>query len=105
MEIDRLKGLQANPEKYASLNVPARGTLKIANLVIPLRKEFVELRAKGKGESLLLNKISFVITFPLFVVSSKVLLYLPSHQRTVRLRVRSAGHLKDRRQGKPGVQL
>lgn len=54
MEIDRLKGLQANPEKYVSMNVPVRGVLKISNLVIPLRKEFVELRAKGKGESVFL---------------------------------------------------
>ncbi len=53
-EIERLKRLQVNPDRYISQSIPSRGLLKISNLSVPLRKEFVELRAKGKGTFLYL---------------------------------------------------
>ena len=62
------------PEKYSAkiANMSSKGTIKISNLKIPLRKEFVESRAKGKG-------IYFCLLFAYsnFIFSSNcILLYL-----------------------------
>ncbi|XP_017488258.1 PREDICTED: actin-binding protein anillin-like [Rhagoletis zephyria] len=66
-EIERLKRLQVNPDRYISQSIPSRGLLKISNLSVPLRKEFVELRAKGKASTYFF--ICLVINGPQVYVS------------------------------------
>jgi len=51
MEINKLKSMIKNPDKYANQwsNVSSKGTVTISNLHIPLKNDFVDARAKGKG--------------------------------------------------------
>lgn len=103
IEIDRLKQLQVNPDMHISQCVPSKGLLKISNLSIPLRKEFVELRARGKGVFLVNHLLGFANFYSPF--SFHIFFHLPSHQWSASLRVRAAGHLQMCRQGHSGVQV
>ncbi|KAJ6221124.1 hypothetical protein RDWZM_006936 [Blomia tropicalis] len=50
IEIQKLKSMIKNPDQYSSRmsKMTSKGMVHISNLCIPLRTDFVELRAKGK---------------------------------------------------------